>query len=438
MKNVTVRILMLALALSLLLVVVAPTQALPAQQTNLLKNAGFELPYSNKGEADGWGRWHRQSSEDKLDECTNGYHVLPAWSPETVSSGLIHSGGASQHVGNQWRTWAGGVFQTVSNVTPGSTYRFTVYAYGRGSSDNYPAASETGLLMNVRVGIDPNGSSLWNDGDVFWSGTINPHDIWQPVSVEVTATGNQLTVFTAADWGVEGVNQCRKHLDVWFDTAELIEVGPPPTNTPAPLPTLPPATAVPPTATPIPATDTPDIPPTVTPVPPTEVPTQPPGGTICVNAFADDNGNGARDENEGYMGNVTFTIANGSQVVSQAVSTGTDAPFCVEGLAAGSYQIAQNVPGRLEMTTAGNATIQVEVGRTVGIEFGSRLRDESTEVANAEVPVPAEPTAEPTTAPPPEQAENGFDLAAISGLLVMVVAVILLGALIFLALRRNS
>ncbi len=437
MKRIISRILIMILVLLAVVVPVSQTQALPAQQTNLLKNPGFEKPYGNKGAADGWGRWNQNSSEDKLDDCTNGYHVLPSWSAETNSSGLIHSGSVSQHVGNQWRTWSGGVFQTVSNLTPGTTYRFTVYAYGRGSSNDYPAASETGLLMNVRVGIDPNGSGLWNDGDVFWSGTINPHDVWQPVSVEVAATGSQITVFTAADWGVEGVNQCRKHLDVWFDTAELIEVGPPPTNTPVPLPTLPPVTAVPPTATPIPATDTPDIPPTDTPVPPTETPTTPPGGTLCMNAFADTNANGSRDANEGFMGNVTFTIANGSQVVSQAVSTGTDSPFCIEGLAPGTYQVAQNVPGRLEMTTAGNATIQVEVGRTVGVEFGSRLRDETASEVAAAVPTTA-PTAEiPVDTQAPESG-GGLSVAAISGLLVMIIAVILLGVLIFLALRRSG
>ena len=444
MKRAIVRILIIMLALPALWGSVTQTQALPARQTNLLKNPGFEQPYGNKGAADGWGRWNRNSSEDQLDDCTNGYHVTPSWSAETISSKLIHSGSVSQHVGNQWRTWAGGVFQTVSNVTPGSTYRFTVYAHGRGSMDDYPAASETGLQMNVRVGIDPNGSGLWNDSDVFWSGTINPHDVWQPISVEVTATGNQLSVFTAADWGIEGINQCRKHLDVWFDTAELIEVGPPPTNTPQPLPTLPPVTLAPPTSTPVPATDTPEVPPTNTAVPPTETPTTPPGGTICMNAFADANANGMKDETEGYMGNVTFTIAKGAQVISQAVSSGTDKPFCIEGLAPGTYQIAQNVPGRLEMTTAGNATIQVEEGRTVGVEFGSRLRDESSSVPAASEQVadanqPAAPAAEvPAAQPAGESSGGGLGLAAISGLLVMIVAVILLGVLIFLALRRSA
>lgn len=423
-----------------LLTLTAQARALPAQQTNLLKNAGFEQPYGNKGAADGWGRWNRNSSEDQLDECTNGYHVTPNWSAESNGT-LVHSGSVSQHVGNQWRTWAGGVFQTVQNVTPGSTYRFTVYAYGRGSSEDFPASSEAGLRMDVRVGIDPNGSGLWNDGDVFWSGTINPHDVWQPVSVEVTATGNQLTVFTAADWGIEGVNQCRKHLDVWFDTAELIEVGPPPTNTPLPAPTLPPAPVATNTATAVPATDTPEVPPTDTPVPPTETPTTPPGGTICVNAFADTDGSGARDANEGYMGNVTFTVAKAGAMVGQAVSSGTDAPFCFEGLEAGSYQVAQIVPGRVEMTTAANATIEVEVGRTVGVEFGSRLRD-----AGAAAPTPAgevaavvQPTApavEPAAEAPADA--GGFSLAAISGLLVMILAVVLLGVLIFLALRRSG
>jgi hypothetical protein len=447
MKKLIVRIVVVTLALCAAVIFSTAAQAAPAnvpaqQATNRLKNPGFEFPYNTDGAASDWVRWHQNSSEDQFSDCANGYHKRPNWSAETVSAGLIHSGGVSQHVGNQWDTWHAGVWQNVS-VTPGSTYRFTVYANGRGTNNAYPSPSESGLQMNVRVGIDPNGSGLWNDSDVSWSGAINPHDSWQAVSHQVTAVGNTITVFTAANWGVKGVNQCRAHLDVWFDSAELIEVGPPPTNTPAPQPTSPPPPPAPiatNTATAVPASPTPDVPPTETPVPPTVTPETPPGGTICVNAFADDNNNGVRDVTEGYMGNVTFTVATETAVVGQAVSTGTGNPFCFEGLDPGSYQVAQIVPGRLEMTTAGNATIQVEEGQTVGVEFGSRININdgsipADQVADAGQPETTAPEAAPDT---PVADEGGLSVASISGLLVMILAVILLGVLFFVVLRRSA
>lgn len=409
-------------------------------QTNLLKNPGFELPYNSDGSANSWGRWFRVSSADKFDDCTKGYHKEPHWSAETNSSPLINSGSASQHVGNSWDTWAAGVLQTV-NVTPGSTYRFTVWARGRGSNDDYPAPSEGGLRMDVQVGIDPNGSGVWSDGDVKWSGFIQPHDQWQQVSVEVTATGDKVSVFTAGDYGLEGANQCRAHLDVWFDSAELIEVGPPPTNTPVPQPTSPP---------PPPATSTPI--PTETPVPtetavPTEVPTNTPeppaGATICVNAFADDNGNGQFDTNEGYMGSVAFRMASSTQVIGQAVSSGTDEAICFDGLEPGVYQIEQIVPGPLEMTTAANTSVTVTEGQTAGVQFGSRLRIESDAAEPDSVADAGSATVAPTAASDeaPQTAETpdeGSNLASYSGLIVLVLAVILLGGILFVVLRRTA
>ncbi len=409
-------------------------------QTNLLKNPGFELPYNSDGSANSWGRWFRVSSADKFDDCTKGYHKEPHWSAETNSAPLINSGSASQHVGNSWDTWAAGVLQTVS-VTPGSTYRFTLWARGRASNDDYPAPSEGGLRMDVQVGIDPNGSGVWSDGDVKWSGFIQPHDQWQQVSVEVTATGDKVSVFTAGDYGLEGANQCRAHLDVWFDSAELIEVGPPPTNTPVPQPTSPP---------PPPATSTPI--PTETPVPtetavPTEVPTNTPepptGATVCVNAFADDNGNGQFDTNEGYMGSVAFRVASGTQVIGQAVSSGTSEPVCFEGLDAGVYQIEQVVPGPLEMTTAANTTVTVEEGQTAGVQFGSRLKVESDTAEADSVADTGSATVAPTVASDEaaqtvETPDEGSNLASYSGLIVLVLAVILLGGILFVVLRRTA
>ena len=431
MKKRTIKIGMLLLLLTA--VYVLPAQA----QSNLLENPSFEQPYQSNGEANNWGRWHRNSSEDMFDDCTNGYHKRPSWSPESNSS-LVRDGSTSQHIGNQWDTWSAGVFQNVP-VTAGSTYRFTVWAYSRGGGSNFPNPSDGDLNSNVQVGIDPNGSGVWNEADVVWSGKINPLDNWQQISVEVTATGNQVSVYTRADWGVPGANQCRAHLDTWFDAAELVEIGPPPTNTPVPQPTSPPPP--PSTNTPVPPTPTPtsDVPPTATTVPtdtPVPTATPSPGGTICVNAFDDANGNGRYDEGEGYMGSVTFTIATPTELVAQAVSSGTSQPVCFDGLPPDTYTITQIVPSALEFTTAPSTTTPLGEGDIIRIEFGSRIRTdavapEATEVAE----LPDGETTQPDTEG--ETSNNGSPSPlAIGGLLFMIAAVILIGVVIYLLLRQ--
>lgn len=415
------------------------------QGVNLLQNPGFEQPYDSDGTAHGWGRWHDETgAQSKDSECVSGYHFEPVWSFEWVSPQFIHAGTVSQHVGMNWDTWKGGMMQTVS-VTPGSRYRFTVFGHGRGANAPVPEPSEQGLNMNMRIGIDPDGSGLWYDGDVVWSGTASPHDRWQQFTVEATAVGDKITVFTSADWGVPGVAQCRMFLDVWFDTAELMEVAPPPTATSPPPPPPPPASAtpLPPTSTP-----TPEATPTHTPIPtdtPTATPEPPKGSTICVNAFDDQNANGLHDSDEGQMAGVTITIATAEEIVERVVSPGTADPICVAGLEQGTYQIAQILPGRLEMTTAANAMLDVVEGKIYGVEFGSRLRtaDNSGE-PTASDSVAAIPTlaagtdSQPADAAtePVEAGEPG--VLALSGLLVLSLAVILLGVLIFLVLRGQT
>lgn len=442
MKKITVKFMLLAFLAGVILTYPAPGEAAPAQQANLLNNADFEWPYDSDGSASGWGRWFRNSSEDKFDDCTKGYRKKPHWSQES-NPALIKSGGSSQHIGNMWDTWSAGVQQNVT-VNPGSTYRFTVWVYAFASNNDFPGPSDGGIQSNVKVGIDPNGSGLWNDADVVWSGKINPLDNWQQISVEATATGNLITVFTSANYGVEGVNQCRKHLDFWADAASLVEVGPPPTNTPVPLPTSPPPPPV--TNTPVPPTPTwtPEVPPTATAVPPTDTPVPPEGGTICVNAFADENANGVRDENEGHMGNVTFTVAQGTQIIGQGVSTGTETPVCFAGLAPGDYQVAQTVPGRLEMTTAGNTAVTVQSGQIVGVEFGSRIRPDDGASNPGENP---DGGSSPEGSTPPAPGDGGTggetggsspNLLAISGLILLGIGVLLLAGIGLLALSRRG
>jgi hypothetical protein len=414
------------------------------QGANLLQNPDFEQPYDSDGTAHGWGRWHNETGAESKDaECLSGYHFEPVWSVEVVSSQFIHSGSVSQHVGMNWDTWKGGMLQTVS-VTPGSRYRFTVYGYGRGSSEPVPFPADFSLNMNMQIGIDPNGSGVWYDGDVIWSGTASPHDRWQQFSVEATATGDKITVFTAANWGVPGVAQCRRFLDVWFDTAELVEIAPPPTATSPPPPTAPPATATPLPPT---ATVTPESTPTNTPVPtetPTATPEPPKGGTVCVNAFDDRNANGLHDDEEGQMAGVTVTIATAEQIVQRVVSPGTSEPICIVGLASGSYQIAQILPGRLEATTDSSYMLPLEEGKTYGIEFGSRLRStvgggetEASDSIASNATVAAEGPSDEDS-PSPSGSDGGPATLALSGLVVLSLAVVLLGGLIFVMLRRQA
>ncbi|HID54313.1 MAG TPA: hypothetical protein EYP41_20025, partial [Anaerolineae bacterium] len=214
------------------------------------------------------------------------------------------------------------------------------------------------------------------------------------------------------------------------------------TNTPVPLPTSPPPPPV--TNTPIPPTPTwtPEVPPTATAVPPTETPIPPTGGTICVNAFADENANGIKDDNEGYMGNVTFTVAQGTQIIGQAISTGTETPACFAGLEPGDYQVAQTVPGRLEMTTAGNTTVAVQPDQIVGVEFGSRIRPDDTGGNPGENPGDG-PDGSATPVPGDGEgdtggSDSGPNLLAISGILLLGVGALLLVGIGLIALGRRN
>lgn len=423
--------------------------AAPARQgANLLNNASFERPYSN-GAANGWGRWHQEiNSNPKPENCSAAYAARPSWSEET-NSDLVLDGFISQHVGNQFDTWHAGVVQDV-NVNPGSRYRFSFWARGRASNEQYPAPSNGEVNLGVQARVDPNGSGLWSDGDVVGGAIGSPHDNWQEFSVEVTATGNRISVFAAAD--IRGANQCRAHMDVWFDRASVVEVAPPATNTPLPPPPtntpLPPPPPPPATNTPLPPTNTPtpENTPTNTPVPPTPTHTPTPtpaGGTLCLNAFADDNKNGVRDESEGYMAGVGFTVARDGAAVAQGVSTGIATPLCFSDLEPGMYQVAQTAPATLELTTAPNTTVELAQGDVVGVEFGSRFRTAGDSVADAgsaqdpSAVVDATATAFPTLAPSAPEPGGGPNLLAISGLVAIVLAIGLLGGLIALVMRQS-
>ena len=440
MRNLLVRIL-LASGFFALVMLVSPgstnaePQARPARQANLLQNPGFEEPYSG-GIALSWSPWHQElNANPKPAECADYYLVRPSWSPE-FNAAIILEGIRAQHTGNQFDTWRAGVFQNVP-VNPGSTYRFTFWSTGRASNDQYPTPSDTSVSLGVRGGIDPNGSGLWSDGDIVWGASGSPHmsggqGNWQQFSVEATATAGQITVFVQGDTG--GANNCRAHLDVWFDKAELVEAGPPPTNTRPPAPPQPVITNTP---RPPAETPAPEVSPTNTLVPtetPTNTPVPPETGIICANAFADANGNGQRDLDEGYMAGVTLTVGQGGQFLGNGVSTGTDTAICFENLLPGDYVVAQQIPRHLVMTTAPSATVAVTAGTTISLEFGSWFRGDAEELATA-TPEAGDGNGDGSSG---GSSGDGPNILAIVGLGAIALAILLMGAVIFILLRQQS
>ena len=398
----------------------------PTQGGNLLENPGFEQPFG-EGVAGGWQSWYTLT-EKQDEQCLVAYHYQPKWNVETTAS-LIRDGASSQYIGNNWDTWAGGVYQTIPD-TPGTTYRFSFDGRGRGTSEPSPAPSESGLQMNLRAGIDPNGSGLWNDVDVVWGTAGSPHDTWQRFTVEATATGNQITVFTGANWGVTGVNQCRQFLDTWYDAAELVALAQPTSPPPTQSPSQPAATFAP-----APTGGVPTEQAAATLIATLASPTSTAAGTssICINTFLDENNNGLMDPDEGFVAGVTLTVAQGSTVHGQGVSTGTDRALCFGELPVGTYQVGQTLPPSLETTTQANATIDLGEGQTVALAFGSRMR--TTPTAD---PEDAAVTAEATTTSDSGQTGSGGPARwpVFVGIGAVVVGVILLGALIYVLLRR--
>jgi hypothetical protein len=317
------------------------------------------------------------------------------------------------------------------------TYRFSFYGRGRGTNEASPAASESNLQMAMRAGIDPNGGAAWNDADVVWGGAGSPHDAWQSFSVEATATGNQITVFTAADWAVTGVNQCRQFLDTWYDEAQLVAQTAP--TQPAPTTPPQPTGGVPtePAAATVAATTAATVAPAASATPGTDTSPTPTGSsTICVNAFLDANANGLRDADEGYVAGVTLTVAQGVTIAGQAVSTGGEEPLCFGNLAAGRYEVAQTLPSTLEATTQPNAAIDVAEGQTIALEFGSRLRTTPTAPPPTPTADAAQQTATAAVAPGGETAGDGPGWLVYLGLGAIVVGVALLGVLLYSMLRR--
>ena len=153
-------------------------------------------------------------------------------------------------------------------------------------------------------------------------------------------------------------------------------------------------------------------------------------GTICINSFSDDDASGIRDANEGYMAGIPVLVKREGKIVVEGISTGTQRPVCFADLAVGEYEVLQQPPASLALTTANNAVLTLKAGQTIGLEFGSRVRPIPTSTTTPTASI----TITPSIPVPPVPESN--ELSPAVWITILSVLVVGIGGGLISLLRR--
>lgn len=250
-----------------------------AQEDNLLTNPGFEDPYITiPGDpdmlvADGWTPWHNPREED-METFRNAQPQFRGTAPDGTR---IRTGGNAQVLFSKFLTHEGGVFQSISGISPNVEYLFSIYAYVW--SNDFDDEESRQLSANpggitVQVGIDPLGGTDPNSNNIVWSIPVEQYDAYRQYSVSARAASEFITVWVRTQIAFPQANNFiyldDASLTVSLDQGIVTDVPvtdevPLATNTPAPTNTE--ASVGDPTPTPEGATNTPIPIPTNTDVP---------------------------------------------------------------------------------------------------------------------------------------------------------------------------
>jgi hypothetical protein len=162
-----------------------------------LQNGGFEGNYtlydpghySNKLVAPHWiPMW--EHVEDSLADPEYNF----ALSPDPVRSGE-----KTQQYGTFRRFYKAGLYQQLTGCTIGSTFRFSAWGWGY-ATDKEESSSDPNGDMQMQVGIDPAGGTVFTSTNVIWSSpTANPLDTWIQMSITTTVVAPTVTVFVLSD-----------------------------------------------------------------------------------------------------------------------------------------------------------------------------------------------------------------------------------------------
>jgi LysM repeat protein len=107
---------------------------------------------------------------------------------------------------------------------------------------------------------------------------------------------------------------------------------------------------------------------------------------ICVAAYHDRNGDGARDPStEELLPESGFTLSNENGVVGSHSSDGEKEPYCFERLVPGTYMVRFNRPAGYASTTPEYWAVALVEGTTTNVQFGNQV-DPSAPASSGTLP----------------------------------------------------
>jgi len=418
----TQRRILLAVLTTALLLTLVPIPALaapPAQGDcagNLLRNSGFEEGFSARGAgevevANGWDPWWIPGSPG---ETADGFLRRPEYKPENAQvfgRRRVHGGNWAQKWFTTYATHSGGIFQKVS-VPAGSQATLSAWVQIWSGQDPNPDVVVDPGNYRAAIGIDPTGGTNGAAPSVVWSDEVMQYNTWIQLRVTVKAQADAVTVF------LRGRPEYRTHFnDSYWDDVCLTIVRPTPKATSTPKATNTPK-----------ATDTPTNTPTPT---PTNTPVV---GRISLLAYQDANSNGLRDEGEGLVPGVQFTLQKTDGTgLEQYATNGKSEPKVYDQLVPGEYMVAGLFPTGYVMTGPSAWGISLGPGASFDLKFGAKYAPTATATR---MPLPTR-TPTPTPTPVPAGKAVGETLYSISGLLTLALA-IGLGVGLYLRRRKSA
>ncbi len=227
------------LAILLLVSIMGANQSdVAAQGTNLLQNPSFEGAYSSyipvtdqqkaacphgacttaQMPANWLPWWVSQTENDepwqnRMPEWKPVCPYQPCPFPERLKDGvqaLQYFSFHSAHTAGAWQQVA---------VPANAVVKLSIWGQAWSSATD-ETFSDFPSPVNMRVGIDPTGGNNPFSGSIVWSATQNPYDNYSLFEVEASAQGDRVTVFL---WSQP--TEARKHNDIYWDGASLVQVG---------------------------------------------------------------------------------------------------------------------------------------------------------------------------------------------------------------------